>query len=74
LAIETDFLFAYEISGLNKLCTLLVENEQVCNVVVNLNKKIKGRQINILPMSFVKKMANPKRAVPEIDDCFSLLN
>jgi hypothetical protein len=39
-----------------------------------MNKKIKGRQINILPLSFVKKAPHFKKAKPEADDCFSLLN
>jgi len=35
---------------------------------------MKGRQINILPLSFVKKSPHMKKALPEVDDCFSLLN
>ncbi len=67
-------LFAFELSGLSKLCTLLVEDEAACEAVVNMNKKIKGKQINILPLSLVKRQPTLKKSVPNIEDCYSLLN
>ena len=67
-------LFAYELSGLNKLCTLLVENERVVEAVVNVNRKIKGRKINVLPMSFIERQPQMKKLkIPDISDCYSLL-
>ena len=42
---------------------------------MNVNKKIKGKQINILPLSFVERTPGIKRPKPpKIDDCYSLLN
>lgn len=61
-------------SGLNKLCTLLVENEDVCQAVINLNRKVKGKQINVLPLSFMKRQPTIKKNLPTIEDCYSLLN
>lgn len=72
--IDPNVSFAYEIAGLNKLCTLLVEDENVCSRVISLNRQAKGRQINILPLSFVRQMALEKKNYPKEQDCFSLLN
>lgn len=66
--------FAYEVAGLAKLCSLLVKDEAVCGRVVELNKRLKGRQINILPVSFALRQATEKRNYPSIEDCYSLLN
>jgi hypothetical protein len=57
LKIDSNVAFAYELSGLSKLCTLLVEDDNVAAKVVEINKKIHGKNINILPLSFVKSQA-----------------
>ena len=75
MEIEPDVLFAYEMSGLSKLCTLLVEDEKVCERVINLNRKIKGKQINVLPLSYIEKQAAARKPkLTAVDDCWSLLN
>jgi hypothetical protein len=43
-----------------------VRDESVCGKVVELNKKLKGRQINILPVSFALRQAAEKRAYPTV--------
>jgi hypothetical protein len=58
LKIDHNVSFAYELVGLNKLCTLLVENDNVAAQVVEINKKIKGKNVNILPLSYVKAQIN----------------
>jgi len=54
LQIVSSVAFAYEMAGLGKLCTLLVEDDKVAAKVVEINKKIHGKNINILPLSYVK--------------------
>ena len=58
LKIDHNVSFAYELVGLNKLCTLLVENDNVAAQVVEINKKIKGKNVNILPLSYIKAQIN----------------
>ena len=42
--------------------------------MVALNRELKGRQIQILPLSFVSRSPAIKKNIPSVDDCFSLLN
>ena len=60
-------------AGINKLCTLLVEDELVVEKVIEINRKIKGKNVNILPLSYIRNQPSIRKAVPMIDDCFSLL-
>lgn len=46
----------------------------MCAKVIEVNKKMKGRQINILPLSFIRKQPIEKKNYPINEDCFSLLN
>ena len=65
LRIDKEVAFAYELAGLSKLCTLLVENDQVAAKVIEMNKKIRGKNINILPLSYIKTQAVEKRSYPK---------
>lgn len=47
-----------------KLCSLLVEDEEVAAKLIELNRRKKGRNVNILPLSFVKNSTDPKVNVP----------
>jgi chromosome segregation ATPase len=53
LDININVCYAYEMAGLSKLCTLLVEDEAVCEKVIEINRLIKGKGINVLPLSIV---------------------
>lgn len=62
-------------ANLSKLCTLLVEDEKTCEAVIRVNQKIKGKQINIMPLSFVDRQPAVKKPKPtNVDDCYSLIN
>ena len=75
LDIDPSVMFAYEMAGLSKLCTLLVENESILESVIKTNKRIKGKKINIMPLSFVERQPAVRKPKPvDTDDCFSLLN
>jgi len=52
----------------------LVEDDKVAAKVVEANKKIHGKNINILPLSFVKSQVTVKRSVPNMDNVYSLIN
>jgi chromosome segregation ATPase len=54
LKIDKNISFAYEIAGISKLCTLLVEDDKVASQVIDINRKMKGKNISIMPLSFVK--------------------
>lgn len=58
LIVHHNLGFAYELAGLNKLCTLLVEDDKVAAQVVEINRKIKGKNVNILPLSFLRTQIN----------------
>lgn len=74
LQIDASVAFAYEIAGLSKLCTLLVEDDKVASTVVEINKKLHGKNVNILPLSYTKTQLNEKRSLPKMDNVWSLVN
>ncbi len=74
LKVDPNVAFAYELTGLSKLCTLLVQDDKVAAKVVEINKKIHGKNINILPLSFVKLQATERRSIPDMENVWSLVN
>lgn len=72
--IESSVAFAYEMAGAGRLCTLLVEDEAACAKVIEANRKMKGRQVNILPVTVLRRQPTEKHNAPAAADCLSLLN
>jgi chromosome segregation ATPase len=73
--IDPSVAFAYEMAGAGRLCTLLVEEEVVCSKVIEVNRKLKGRQVNMLPLSVVRRQPTEKHNTPSsAEDYCSLLN
>jgi chromosome segregation ATPase len=72
--IEPSVAFAYEMAGAGRLCTLLVEDEAACARVIDINRKVKGRQVNILPLTVLRRQPTEKHSPPATPDCHSLLN
>lgn len=52
--IDENVAFAYELSGMQKLGTLLVEDDKAAAKVIEINKKIHGKNVSIMPLSYVK--------------------
>lgn len=42
--------------------------------MIEANKRIKGKQINILPINIVKRQPFEKKSFPDVQDCYSLVN
>lgn len=72
--INEHLAFAYEIAGINKLCSLLVEDENACIEVIELNKKIKGRQINIIQLDYLRRQPVEQKSFPKSNDVSKLIN
>lgn len=47
--------------GLNKLCSILVEDEDACMSVIDANRRLKGGQINIIQLNYLRR--NPVQTV-----------
>ena len=65
LDIHPNLNFAYEMTGINRLCSLLVEDESVSTAVIEINKKTKGRKINILQLDYFRSRPFGKKIKPK---------
>jgi chromosome segregation ATPase len=72
--IDENVAFAYELSGMQKLGMLLVEDDQVAAKVIEINKKIQGKNVSIMPLNFVKTQVLEKRSYPKMENVYPLIN
>ena len=59
---------------MQKLCSLIVEDDKVASTVINLNKKLKGRQVNMIPLNYVRNSVMEKKNYPSQEDAFQLIS
>ena len=65
LDIHPNVSFAYEMTGINRLCSLLVEDEAASTAVIEINRKSKGRKINILQLDYFRSRPFGKKIKPK---------
>lgn len=53
---------------------LLVEDDQVAAKVIEINKKIQGKNVSIMPLNFVKTQVLEKRSYPKMENVYPLIN
>lgn len=46
----------------------------MCAKVIEINRKLKGKQVNMLPVSVLKRLPFEKHNIPTSRDCHGLLN
>lgn len=59
---------------MQKLGMLLVEDDQVAAKVIEINKKIQGKNVSIMPLNFVRTQVLEKRAYPKMENVYPLIN
>lgn len=55
LEISEDVSFAYDIANRNKFFALVVEDGETAKEVININREIKGKQVNIYTLDNLRR-------------------